>query len=185
MLTPPSSLVFSFSSNPLGKWLGSHARDPLLHLEPNTRAALVGDAPPVCAAGTPLPELRLEVRDAFERVRQVLCERLNGTGYHGPLSVDAIFYHREGPGVADQVADPAEVEEAQEGEEEQEEQEDGLLVMKPISEINLRENMGTLALHLAQYVHASKAGFYTILNASVTAVVSLLRPSAPLSDPIR
>jgi hypothetical protein len=38
----------------------------------------------------------------------------------------------------------------------------GGLVLKPISEINLRENMGTLVLHLAQYVHPARAGFYTI-----------------------
>jgi hypothetical protein len=35
-----------------------------------------------------------------------------------------------------------------------------------VSEINLRENMGTLVLHLAQYVHPAKAGFYTILSRS-------------------
>ena len=39
-------------------------------------------------------------------------------------------------------------------------------MIKCVSEINLRENMGTLVLHLAQYVHPERTGLYTILSRS-------------------
>jgi hypothetical protein len=39
------------SANELGKWIGSHARDPCRGMDAATRAALFGDAPARCDAG--------------------------------------------------------------------------------------------------------------------------------------
>ena len=148
-----------FSASGLGKWVGSHARDPCCNMEPRVREALFADPVHRCYADTPLPMLRSEIRDAFERVRLELKEALQGSGYCGPLSVDAILY---------------ETEEAEEHE--------PRLMLKPISEINLRENMGTLVLHLSQYVHASKAGFYTILSASYLAQLAVDAGETPTAE---
>lgn len=148
-----------FSASSLGKWVGSHARDPCCNMEPSVRAALFADAEYSCDASTPLPKLRPEIRDAFERVRYELKAALRGSGYCGPLSVDAILYETE------------EAEESQRR-----------LMLKPISEINLRENMGTLVLHLAQYVHPSKAGFYTILSAGYLAQLAVNAGEAPTTE---
>lgn len=145
-----------FSASGLGKWVGSHARDPCSNMEPRVRAALFADQEHSCDAGTPLPKLRPEIRGAFERVRLELKAALRGSGYCGPLSVDAILY---------------ETEDAEDSERR--------LMLKPISEINLRENMGTLVLHLAQYVHPSKAGFYTILSASYLMQLAVDAGEAP------
>ena len=145
-----------FSASGLGKWVGSHARDPCCNMEPRVREALFADREHSCDAGTPLPKLRPEIRDAFERVRLELKAALRGSGYCGPLSVDAILY---------------ETEDAEDSERR--------LMLKPISEINLRENMGTLVLHLAQYVHPSKAGFYTILSASYLMQLAVDANEAP------
>jgi len=83
--------LLRFSANSLGKWLGSHARDPCQNMDPRTREALFGDAGEVCDAGTPLPKLSKEIRDVYERVRVALEEGLRGTMYCGPLSVDALM----------------------------------------------------------------------------------------------
>jgi hypothetical protein len=87
--------LLRFSANNLGKWLGSHARDGCQNMDAGVRAALFGDAGGDCDAGTPLPELSPEMRDAYERVRIALEGSLKDTGYYGPLSVDAIMYWTE------------------------------------------------------------------------------------------
>ena len=148
-----------FSASSLGKWVGSHARDPCRNMDPRVRAALFADTEYSCDASTPLPKLRPQIRDAFERVRFELKNALRGSRYCGPLSVDAILY---------------EIEDA-EGSQQR-------LMLKPISEINLRENMGTLVLHLAQYVHPSKAGFYTILSAGYLAQLAVDAGEAPTTE---
>jgi len=65
-----------FSANPLGKWIGSHARDPCQNMDSRTREALFGDAAMSCEAGTPLPSLSPQIRDAFERVREFKGNRV-------------------------------------------------------------------------------------------------------------
>jgi hypothetical protein len=136
-----------FSSNKCGKWIGSHSRDPCRDMSPAARAELFASAVPCCAGNTPLPRLNPQVEVAFEAVREALMERLKGSGYRGPVGVDAILYETEDAAV--QATSSTR------------------LMLKPISEINLRENMGTLAVHLSQYVHPEQAGFYTILNAEL------------------
>ena len=148
--TEPPTVTFrglmNFSATGLGKWLGSHARDPCQNLPPSVRAALFGSGASCfeCDGDSPLPPLSPEISAAYEAVRAALEVGLRDTGFRGALSVDSILYSPE----------PSPEEPAP-----------GLL-LKPVSEINLREGMGTLALHLAQYVDPKRAGLFAILSRS-------------------
>lgn len=113
-----------FLTDPRGQYCGSLVSQPLAGLDQEGRRFLCGEG-----------RDQRRLWRFFETLAGFLAGRLAGSGYTGPLGVDALVFRQE-----------------------------GRLRLKPIVEINPRFTMGRVALGLARRVNASRTALWLILN---------------------